>query len=256
LDVGNYTVESLVYNLLFNTTSVDVPSERQPNITIVCPTYRLLVRVLDSKDSPSEDVTVSAYEWTSGVAQPAQSGVTDADGNVTLSLTFGRYRLRAYKDSVLLNETTIDLTEDNKLSTIRCNMYNVDLSVFVTDYFWQPIPNAVVKFERKVDGDYVEAYSSATGADGSAIFNGIIGGDAKISVYIAGKLSQTQYLYSDSSRRRVEFNINGYVALGGFVLEASQFFTLAVVLVITALFLIILKYKSALRFFGKIRKTS
>lgn len=254
LDVGNYTVKSLVYNLLFNTTFVDVPSTLQPNITIVCPTYNLFVHVLDSKNNPSEGVTVSAYEWTSGVTQPAHSDVTDAEGNATLPLTFGRYRLRAYKDSVLLNETTIDLT-NNTLTTVNCGIYNVDLSVFVTDYFGQPIPNAVVKFERKADGDYVEAYSVATGAGGSAIFNGIIGGNARISVYVAGKLSQTGYLYLDSSRERADFRIDGYVVVGVFLLEASQFFTLAVVLVVIALFLIILKYKSALRFFGRRKKT-
>jgi len=254
LDVGNYTVKSLVYNLLFNTTSVDVPSAFQPNLTIVCPTYTLLVQVLDSKSNPSNGVTVSAYEWTSGVAQPAQSGTTDADGNATLPLTFGRYCLRVYKDSALLNETTIDLTKDNTFSAIRCSIYNVDLSVYVTDFFRHPIPNAVVKVERKTDGNYVETYSGTTRTDGSVVFDGIIGGNARIMVYINGKLSQTRYLYLDGPGE-VDFKIDGYVAVGGFALEASQFFTLTVVLIIIALFLTIWKYKSVLGFFARRKKT-
>jgi len=255
LDVGNYTVNSLVYNLLFNTTSVDVPLAFQPNITIVCPTRSLFVRVFDSKDIPSEGVTVSAYEWTSGVGpQPAGSSMTDAGGNVTFSLTFGRYRLRVCKGGVLLNESTLDLTEDKTLYLIKCNIYNVDLSVFITDYFGQPIPNALVKFERKVDDYYVAANATNTGADGFAFFKGIVGGSARISVYIAGRLSQTQYLYLGTSRK-IESKIDGYVVVGGFVLEASQLFTSAVALIIIALFLIILKYKSALRFFGRRKKT-
>lgn len=254
LDVGNYTIKSLFYDLLFNTTLVDVPLAFQPNITIVCPAYTLSVHVLDSKNNALEGAEVSVYEWTSGTAQPALSGTTDTEGDITFPLNFGRYRLRTYKDNILLNETIVDLTEDTLLSTIRCSIYNADLSVVVTDYFGNPIPNVFVKLERRIGGNYVEAHSGTTAADGSTIFAGILGGHVRISAYVAGKLSRIEYLYLDVSRR-VETKIDGYVVLGGFVMDASQFFTLAVVLVIIALFLIILGYKRVLRLFGKIKKT-
>ncbi|NIW18463.1 hypothetical protein GWN28_08770, partial [candidate division KSB1 bacterium] len=136
--------------------------------------------------------------------------ITDDQGNVNLSAKFGRYEVNVYNYSavlereVVLKETTINLTKDGMSVEIHCSIFNVSLSVEALDYFGQPIPNALVEVERKFGQEWVKIDSLPTEFDGFARFaplRGLVGGDIRVSVYVAGKLSGTKHLYLDGSKQ-------------------------------------------------------
>jgi len=238
----SYVFEAWRYNLPLPGTPLQNKTLSLPwnNIIIVVPTYTMFVQVRDSKNAPATGLGVEAYEWSSGIGEPAQPrATTNDDGNVTLSLTFGRYRLRLYKGTTFLNEVTVDLVEDQSSWIVRSDVYNVDLSVRVVDYFGQPIPNVFVEFQRKVDSDYRATENQATGADGVARFNSIIGGDSRVYVSVAGTPGETQYLYLAGSREtEVVFKMGGYVAIAGYALETSKFVTIILLLILIVAFII------------------
>lgn len=250
----NYTLEARRYDLPFNTTLIErLPASPWLNVTITAPTYTALVHVTDAKNTSAEGVKVSAFEWSSGTANPVQSPTTDQYGNATFSLTFGKYIIRVYKENVLLNETTINLIQDNQPVIIYCSIYNADLKVVVIDYFGQPIPNALVIVERRVDSQYVETTHDSTKPDGVVSFNGMIGGDSRISAFVAGKLAEVQSIYIASSKE-VTLKINGYVVVAGYALETSQIATMIILIAIIVIFILALTYKGIGRVFTKRKK--
>lgn len=240
----NYSIEARRYNLLIPGTPVKNLTVSLPwnDVTIVVPTYTLFVRVFDSHDVPAAGLKVTAYEWSSGIGEPLQSNLTDSSGNVTFSLTFGRYRLRLYDDTTFLNEVTVDLVQNQSSLVVHSDVYNVNFSVLVVDYFGQPIPNAWVELQRKVNSDYQTVKTQTTEADGTARFNGIIGGDSRVYVSVAGRLGETQYLYIVDSKQ-ILFKLDGYVAVAGYALETSQFVTVVILLIIIVAFAIASTYK-------------
>ena len=146
----DYVIEARRDGLLFNTTFVRNLSGGWNNITIIAPTYTMFVTVLDSKNAAAKGLTVKAYDWSSGIGgEPLQLVQTDSDGNVTFSFTVGKYILRLYYGTTFLNEVTVNLQNQTSL-TIQCNVYNVDLNVFVVDFLGQPIPNVSVELQRKI----------------------------------------------------------------------------------------------------------
>jgi hypothetical protein len=222
----SYTIEARRYGYLFNRTLIEnLTVTRWINIT--CPTYTMFVHVLDSNGLPLQNVQVSIYEWTSERATGPKA--TDASGSVSLSRTFGRYKIRVYNYSaelnhiIVLNETVIDLTEDQKFVVIHCKISNIDLSVVVVDYFGQPIPNAVVKLEREFEQGYVSVPDLKTGSDGTALLPKI-GGNYRISVYVLGKPFETRTLHLDESKVIV-FKIDRLVVVGGYPFETTQLIT-------------------------------
>jgi len=252
----SYLIEARRYGSLFNTTFIEsLPIQDWNNITIIAPTYAMIVQVLGSQGTPATGLEVAAYEWSSGIEQPAKQPVpTDDNGNATLFLTFGRYRLRMYSDTTFVNEVSVDVVQNPTFLVVHSDIYNVSLSVLVVDYFGQPIPNVSVEFQRKVDSNYQTAKIETTEADGVARFKGIIGGDARVSLTVAGRPSETQYLYLVGSSKEVIFKLGGYVAVAGYALETSQFVTIMLVLILTVGFVLSSTYKRLPRLFQRERK--
>jgi 5-hydroxyisourate hydrolase-like protein (transthyretin family) len=231
----NYRVTARRYGFAFtNITVPNLPAQDWNNITIVAPTYTMLVKVLDSKSNPASGLQASAYEWSSGISEAVESKVTDSQGNASFALTVGRYRLRFYKDSTFLNEVTVDLTQDQLSVVVKSDVYNVDLHVVVVDYFGQPLPNISVEFQRRVDSNYEVVATKVTSADGTARFDGVIGGDSLIRVSLADKLVMSQSLYLVEPSEEVVFKLGDFVSILGLIVDASVFvtFVLALILII------------------------
>jgi len=251
---ASYRIEARRYGFLFNTTFIEsLALQDWNNITIIAPTYNMFTQVLDSKDAPAVGLNVKAYEWGSGIGDPLQVAQTNTNGNVTLSLTVGRYRLRVCKDTMFVNEVTVDLAENPSFKIIFVDVYNVDLNVHVVDYFGQPIPNVSVELQRKNNSDY-ETQTKTTGSNGIASFSGVIGGDSWVSVSLAGKPSETQFLHLVGPTRDVVFKMDGYVTVVGYALETSQFVTTIVLLIFVVAFVIASTYKRLLSLSQKRKK--
>jgi 5-hydroxyisourate hydrolase-like protein (transthyretin family) len=256
----SYTIETRRYGHLFNTTLIEnLTVTRWINIT--CPTYTLFVHVLDSKELPLQNVQVTVYEWSSWVR--VYSRTTDNQGNVNLSATFGRYVVKVYGTvldrEVVLNATVVDLIE-NRSFEIHCMIFNVDLYVEALDYFGQPIPNVAVKVERKFGQEWVEMDSLPTGLDGFARFDSlhnhsIVGGDCRVSVYVAGKLSGTKHLYLDGSKQ-ILFKIGKYTVIVGHPVETSQLIVYISIGLLAVAFGLALTYRRLLRRFVKKKEKS
>ena len=219
----SYTIEAWRYGFLFNRTLIENLTATSL-IEIKCPTYTLFIHVLDSNGLALQNVQVEAYEW--GSERVMESGVTDTSGSVSLDYTFGRYRIRVYNYSaelqreVVLNETVIDLIEDEKFVVMYSTIFNLDLSVKVVDYFGQPIPNAILELERKFDQVYESIATLTTKSDGKASFPRI-GGNSRVSVYLSGKLFEARTLHLNESQV-VVFKIDRLVSVGGIPLETTQ----------------------------------
>ncbi len=251
----NYTIEARRYGFLFNTTFIEKLSAKPwNNITITCPTYTTSIHVLDSKGEVLPNVQVSLTEWSSWSV--LDGGTTDNQGNIDLSATFGRYKVRVYNYStmlgteVVLNETIVDLIEDWMPIVIRCNSFNVDLSVKTVDYFGQPIPNAVVEVEKKVGQDWVRIDRLTTDLDGLISLNNIVGGDLRISVQLAEKLLGIKQLHLDESKQ-ILFKIDDHTVVGGYSVEVIQLITFVSIALLVVVFGLALTYKRLFQRFAE-----
>jgi 5-hydroxyisourate hydrolase-like protein (transthyretin family) len=251
----NYRVSARRYGLVLTTTTIQsLPVQAWNNITVVAPTYTMLVKVQDSSGSPAAGLQASAYEWSSGINEALESKLTDSQGNASFVLTVGRYRLRFFKDSVFLNEVTVDLTQDQLSLVVKIDIYNIDVQVVVVDYFGQPMPNVSVEFHRKVDSNYQIVATQTTGADGTARFDGGVGGDSLLQVLLADKLIMSQSLYLDESSEQVVFKLGTYVSILGFVVDASVFVTIVLVLILAVAFLVVSMRRKLPHILGRQKK--
>jgi len=175
-------------------------------------------------------------EITSGIFYVAS---TDTEGSADMEVAFGVYQLRIYKDTVLLNETIIEVFS-NIQTDIRCILYNLPVSVLVVDYFGQPIPNMNVVYKGP-DGT---TRSETTQANGIAMFNNVIGGDIQIIAYPTGleNYYEAVNLQVDSSTA-VQVKMGKYILLGVFLIDISMFATLVIILVLMILFLVLELYR-------------
>jgi len=125
------------------------------------------------------------------------------------------------KRRIILNETVVDLIEDELLLLIHCKIFNVNPSVKVVDYFGQPIPDALIELERKIDQEWTKIEPvRKTDAYGVASMPKI-GGDYRISVYVAGDLCETRTLYLDETKVLL-FKIDRYATVSGYPIETSR----------------------------------
>ena len=82
------------------------------------------------------------------------------------------------KDDILINETTIQVFGATQ-QTIVCNLYGIQVSVSVVDFFGHPISNANVT----LNGPCNRTLSAMTKSDGTATFNNVVGGDMQIVAF-------------------------------------------------------------------------
>ena len=262
----SYTIQARRYGFPFYNETVDqLPAEKGVswvNVTIICPTYNMSVHILDSKGEPLPNVQVSLTEWNSKVLM--DSRITDNQGNTNLSAKFGRYEINVHNYSallqreVVLNETTIDLIEDRMSVEIHCSIFNVDIRVRALDYFGQPISNALVEVERKFGSEWMEIEKKTTGSDGFARFvplRGLVGGDIRVSVYVAGKLGAVKHLYLDYSKQ-ILFKIDKYTMIGGHLVETSQLIVYVSIGLLAVVLGLALTYRRLLRRFVKKKEES
>jgi len=254
LEAGSYTIKALRYNFLFNETFIELPPLSKVNVTITCPTYTMLIHVVDSQKLSLQNVQVTVYEWNGSVL--VQSGYTDNQGNINFSIKLGRYKVKVHNYSTMLNsevnlnETMVNLIQNNLPVTIHCKIFNINFSIKTIDYFGQSIPNAIVKIERKVGQEWVKIDESQTKSNGLVSLNNIIGGDYQISVYLKGKLAGIKQLYLDESKQ-ILFKINNYAVIGGYPLEITQLITYLSIALIVAAFSIALTHRRLLQKFLK-----
>ena len=241
----SYTVEAKRYGLSLPPIQNETIPSPWNTLTIKFPVYTTFINVVDSQNNPVEGVRVETYEWSGGLTQEKTTG---SNGNTTFYLTFGRYRVRVSNGTVLLNETIVDLTQ-NQSFLVYLSVYNIDCTVEVVDYFGQPVPNAMVKIERKTGTKYeVTAPLGFTGRDGHVNFSGILGGDSRISIFIGGQLSGTKKLYLTNAKHIV-FNLSSYVVIAGYAMETSQFVTAIALVVLVVAFIVALTHKRLLKIF-------
>ena len=233
----SYRVSASRYGFVFNVTTIQsLPAIAWNNITIVAPIYTMLVKVLDSQGDAAVGLVASVYEWSSGVSEALESKLTDSEGNASFARTVGRYILRFYKDSTFLNEVTVDLTRDQLPVVVKSDVYNIDLRVVVVDYFGQPLPNVSVEFQRKVDSAYETVATKVTSSNGTARFDGVIGGDSLIRVSLGNTLAASQSLYLTASSQDVGFQLGAYVSILGFIADTGVFVTVILILIMLVAF--------------------
>jgi hypothetical protein len=227
----NYTVEIQRYGLQRSLPPIKLQDQSLNEILVELPTYELFVQVKDAKQNPASGIEVRAYEWGSGLSKPANLAVTDSNGNATIPLALGKYRIRAYDNATLLGETIVNLNQTAFLP-IYLTTYKIDFTVEVVDHLGQPVPNAIVKVTRRETEAPLKA---ATNLNGKAVFSNALGGDSRISVYIRGRLSDVQEVHLTNSMN-VRFRLDRYVIVAGYALEFDQFVTVTAMAAFIVLF--------------------
>ena len=228
-----YMINASRYGVLFNQGNdvvSNLPAAAYFDVNILCPARILQVKAVDALNRSIADVTIVARDLMGGLDY---SATTDAGGLAILQCTFGRYFVKVYADRILLNETTVDLFQDQNVSIV-CAFYDLSISVQVVDYFGQPIGNVNVTLQRQ---DF-NALSGTTGSDGIVTFNNIIGDNIQLDVCLPG---QTQLFesgnFSADSSKTIQIRADRYILLAGALVETSQFATVIIV-VLTALLVV------------------
>jgi hypothetical protein len=225
---ANHTIVALRYGKNFNQTIYRMEPRDWNDIDITCPTFPMHIKVLDGESNPIKDATVEALELEVGAHY---SNYTDSNGNVTLNCIFGKYIVKIYFNSILLNETKepIILFGENSTS-FYCILYNLPIYVKVVDYFGQSIPKANVTLER----NGAKINSNLTGADGIARFRGI-GGALTIKVYLTNPELPEATVTTYIGERRdysnpIVVKIGRYVVLAGLLVDTAKFVMVILIL--------------------------
>jgi hypothetical protein len=245
----SYSVDASLYGLVFNqgnNSIASLPAQPTAEAVILCPTKTVALKVVGYNQAPVANSRLELVEMTSGIFY---GYTTDSSGNVNAEATFGEYKLRVYVNSILLNETVLEVF-GNTQNEIRCSLYNIQISVKVVDYFGQSISNAEVVVNRPG----MEKVSATTSATGTAIFNSIIGGSMQIVAYPKGmensyEAVNVQVIAPES----IQIKMSNYVLLGSVLIGTSLIVTIIIITGVAILFslLEILRRKQIFRKLGK-----
>ena len=225
-----YALNLSRYDKPFNTTTIPkLPIQDWFNITVLCPSVTLEVNVTDAKGQPIDEATVKLQDVMGGLYYEED---TD-NGIAIITCTLGKYTMEVSVNEIALNSTVVEMFQSRNVS-IHCNLYGLEFSVKVTDYFGQPIPNVNVTLQR----EGLQPISGLTQADGKVTFNDIIGGNIQITVYLNGQTQPYEAMASfiDKSTT-LEVKVQKYVILAGFLVETSQ---LAITILIVATVILVL----------------
>jgi len=246
----NYAVNASRYGLVFNTnnkTIQDLPEEPFFQVTILCPAETLTLKILEYHRTPLPNTHIEMIEQTGGISY---SEVTNDAGTVTINCTFGKYNVKVYVNSILLNETSIEVFNGTQ-NEIYCDLYNLTLSVKVVDYFGQPIPNTNVILLR----EDLTPRSTMTASDGLTTFDKVIGGNVEITVVLPGQAQQ--YMATDYYIDRpteIEINAGGYTLLAGLLVETTLLVSVLIILA-SAIFVVAIEVYRR-RSFGATKRES
>jgi hypothetical protein len=229
----SYIVNASLYGIVFNAennTIANLPVQAVYNLTILCPSRTLTLSVIDYNRAAIPRARIELVESTSGIFD---GGVTNTTGKLALKVTFGRYRLRVYTENdILLNETIVEVYNDKNIE-IRCNLYNIQVSVVVVDYFDNPIPNVSVMFQSVG----IETASNSTQTDGTVSFRNIIGGNIHLIAYPKGmERSYEAFNLQIEEPTVLKIKMDKYVVLGPFLLGANELASFLLILFSVILF--------------------
>jgi hypothetical protein len=201
------------------------------DVNITCPSFTLKVNAFKAGGQPFDNAAVEVKELLGGIHY---DGNTDSNGTITFNVVFGRYDVEIHDSSGMeLNSTTADLFQDQNV-TLYCNLFGLNISVTVTDYFGQPFANANITLQ----GNGSEPISKRTQANGMVTFDNLVGDSFSISVYLSneGPPTVVQSLLVQGNAT-VLVKISKYVLLAGLLVETSQ---LAITVIIIASLLLVL----------------
>jgi hypothetical protein len=219
-----YTVQASRYGRVFNTNNNTFSNhidQAVANVVIICPTQNVSINIIGYNYRAIPEAHVEFVENSNGLFY---SATTDSEGNSTVKITFGMYRIRVYSGNTLINETTLEVF-GNRQQQIRCTLYGIYLSVSVVDLFGSSIPNAKVTLNGPAK------ISAITQSNGIVTFDNIIGGNMQI-------IAQPQSISEASQARTVNINepttvqvkIDKYTSLGGMLIQSSALITSLIVL--------------------------
>lgn len=240
----NYTLDAFRYNVQFNPknnntlTSLLINQNVSTwfNTTLVCPNLQLTLNVTDANSQPLKGIEVTAQESMGGLIYRTN---TSSSGTAYFNCAFGEYVIRAYDAHGLeLNETSVqllNLTQPNATNaTMKCLLYNLSVSIKITDFFGQPISNMNVTLQRQG----LTPQSMMTKNNGTATFVGVTGGNMEASVYMNGgtiPYETTNFALTKSTL--VEVRMNRFVFLAGALVDVAVF---SIVIIIVATILVVL----------------
>ncbi len=228
----SYTINASLYNQVFNSgnnTVNNLPAQALSEVVITCPNEALTFNVVGYNKAAIPDASINLVELTNGLFYTA---TTDSSGSATSQVTFGMYRLQIYKDNILINETNVEAFGASQQQII-CNLYGIQVSVSVVDFFGTPISNANVT----LNGPATERFSAMTQGDGTATFNNVVGGDMQIVAFAQGAQNSYQAVtLSVDKPTSVQIQIDRYIVLGSFLIPVSSLITLIIILVAIVLF--------------------
>ena len=233
-----YVLNASRYGKQFNVTTisrllVNGAAVAWFTINITCPTLTLKVDVADAKGQPLVNAVVKVHELMGGLYYEQN---TTSEGVAVFDSTFGRFDVEIYARGVKLNETEVDLFQDQNLS-ILCKLYDLTVSIKVADYFGQLISNANVTLQR----EGLPSRSSQTQSDGKATFTNLIGGSLRIAVYLNDQMQPcVSKTFSVDESTTIEIKIQKFVLLAGILVETSQL-TTALTIIVTIMLILLLE---------------
>jgi hypothetical protein len=216
----------------YNNTFQGLSVEAHINVTLLCPLRTLYVNVTDANHNSIDTFMVTTKELMGGLHYEGNT----TSGRVMLGCTFGRYTVEIYVAGLKLNETVIDLFQNQSL-LVNCQYYGLTVDVRVVDFFGRPIPNLFVEMQR----EGLIPRIVQTKNDGVAIFTDVIGGsEMKVSVYLDDETQPSmQTTFFVDSTRTIEVKLSRYLFLGGMLIETSHLATALVIISAVILLIVI-----------------
>ena len=227
----SYSIAASLYNQVFNAakeTFSNLSSTSISQVVITCPNEALTINVVGYNQTGVPDARVELVELTTGLFY---TQTTNSSASVTSQVTFGMYRVRVYKDNILLNETSIQVFGESN-EQLRCTLYGIQVSISVVDLLGNPIEGANVT----LTGPSTERLSTITQGNGKAIFTNVIGGDMQIVTFAKEAPNDYQSIaLTVNQPTNVQIKLDKYIAIGPLLVGVSTF--VAIVIIILAIIL-------------------
>jgi hypothetical protein len=225
-----YTIDASLYNQVFNAqnNTASSPSDQATSlVTIICPARNITLGVTGYNNQVIPGARIELVELSNGLFY---SGTSDSTGLAAMQPTFGIYRIRVYKDNVLINQANLQVFNDSNRQ-MRCTLYGIELSVSVVDLFGSPIPNANVTLNGSAKT------SVTTQGNGVATFDNIIGGNMQIIAQPQGTQDAAQAITVNVNEpTTVQIKIDKYISVGGMLMQATTLISIVIVLIAVLLF--------------------